>query len=107
MISSVPLPIPGPGDLVTYDFSSAAGQAYGNTAAHKQLSSTPQIWGMFSGDGNGNGEIQLSDKVNVWELQAGKAGYLEGDYILNGEVSNQDKDDYWLPNLGSGSYIPE
>ncbi|MCD4664670.1 MAG: hypothetical protein K8R68_05310 [Bacteroidales bacterium] len=97
-------PLVDVGGLFTYDFSSGSGQAYGGTSAQKQLATG--IWGLISGDGDGDGEIQLSDKVNVWELQAGRAGYLEGDYILNGEVSNQDKDDYWLPNLGSSSYIP-
>ena len=107
VISAAPLPIPGPGDLVIYNFSSASGQAYGGTSAHKQLSSTPQIWGMFSGDGDGDGETQLSDEVNVWKIQAGEAGYKEGDFNINGQVNNQDKNDFWLPNLGSSSYIPE
>ena len=107
VISAIPITLPGPGSTVSYNFSTGAGHAFGGTSAQKQLSTTPEIWGMFSGDGDGNGEIQLSDKVNVWDIQAGEAGYLESDFNLNGDVNNQDKNDYWWPNNGYGSFIPE
>ena len=62
---------------------------------------------MFSGDGDGSGQVLLSDKVNVWKVQAGETGYKEGDFNMNGQVNNTDKNDDWFPNMGSGSYIPE
>jgi len=93
--------------VYSYDFSTGAGQAFGGITAQKELSTAPVIWGMLSGDGDGDGEIQNPDKSIVWESFAGEAGYLGGDYNLNGEVNNLDKNDYWLPNMGSGSFIPE
>jgi len=107
LISTLPLPIPGPGTIVTYDFSSGSGQAHGGTSAQKLLSTVPDIWGMFSGDGDGSGDIDMNDKINVWSLQTGNSGYLESDFNLNGQSNNADKNDYWLPNLGEGSFIPE
>jgi len=65
------------------------------------------MWGMKSGDGDGSGSVFLEDKYNVWNTEAGSAGYKAGDYNMNQQVNNPDKDDYWLPNLGSGSFIPE
>jgi len=100
-------PLVESGGIYPYDFSSNAGQAYGGSSAQVLLSSSPDIWGMMAGDGDGNGEIQMQDIDNVWNIQAGTSGYLESDYNLNGQSDNQDKNDYWLPNEGEGSYIPE
>jgi len=94
------------GAVYTYNFSSGSGQAYGGASAQKNLGGSG-IWGMMSGDGDGSGVVQLVDKTNVWEIQAGTTGYLEGDFNMNVQVNNQDKNDYWLPNMGSGSFIPE
>ncbi len=89
----------------SYNFTTGAGQAYGGSSAQKLLGGGK--YGMRSGDGTGNGTIEMNDKTTVWSAQAGKPGYREGDYNMNRQVSNQDKDDKWLPNLGSGSFIPE
>jgi hypothetical protein len=89
----------------TYDFTTGSTQVYGGANAHKQLSTG--VWGMMSGDGDGSGTIQTTDKTNVWMIQAGTAGYKAGDYNMNRQVNNPDKDDKWLPNLGKGSSIPE
>jgi len=95
------------GGIYSYDFSSSASQAYGGSSAQALLSSSPDIWGMMAGDGDGSGNVTISDKNNIWDLQSGTTGYLEGDYNMNTNVNNQDKNDYWLPNDGEGTYIPE
>jgi hypothetical protein len=100
-------PLVDVGGLYTYDFSSGSGQVYGGTTTQKQLSTSPAIWGLITGDGNGTGLIAPGDKTNVWSLQAGEYGYLESDYNLDGQADNVDKDDYWLPNNGAYSLIPE
>jgi hypothetical protein len=88
----------------SYNFFSSSGQAYGGTSAQVQL--YPGIWGILSGDANGNGNISLPDKTS-WMNDAGISGYLPGDFNLDGQVNNPDKNDLWWPNNGSGSYIPE
>jgi hypothetical protein len=93
------------GGVYTYDFSSGSGQAYGGTSAQVELYSG--IWGIISGDGNGNGFIGQPDILNVWNTQAAEFGYKEGDFNLDGQVNNMDKNDYFVPNFSLGSFIPE
>ncbi len=102
VISAYPLTIIN--DYCAYDFTTAAGKAYGSANGIKELASG--IWGMVSGDGNADGAVDQSDKLTEWELNAGEHGYLFSDYNMNGQVSNEDKDNYWLPNVGFGSQVP-
>lgn len=95
------------GGLYPYDFTSTSSQTYGGSSAQVQLSSVPEIWGMMAGDGDGNGEVDDPDKLNIWNLQTGEQGYLESDYNLNKNVNNQDKNDFWYLNYGKATYIPE
>jgi predicted outer membrane repeat protein len=97
-------PVPGSGGVYAYDFSSAAGQAYSGSNGHKQIAAG--LWGMFGGDGNGNGQINNADKLDVWRPQSGSSGYKTGDFDLNGQVNNIDKVDVWKPNSGAGSQVP-
>ena len=99
-------PLVDVGGLYSYDFSSGSGQAYGGTSAQNQLSVSPVVWGMMSGDANGTGLVAPGDKINVWWLQAGETGYLESDYNYDSQADNVDKDDYWLWNLYESSFIP-
>ena len=99
-------PISESNGLYSYDFSTGPGQAWGLNS-QKELYPGSGIWGLFSGDGDGDGLADVPDKSSVWDLQTGNAGYLESDYNMNGRAENTDKNDHWLPNLGLGSYIPE
>jgi hypothetical protein len=92
------------GGNYTYNFSTGATQAYGSTAAHKQIG--PGIWGMMGGDGNRDGGVTATDKIPLWEAQSGTQGYLESDYNLDSQSDNKDKDDIWAPNLGKGNQVP-
>ncbi|MBN1337824.1 MAG: hypothetical protein JXA03_00795 [Bacteroidales bacterium] len=89
------------GNLYSYDFTTAAGQAYGGVTAHKQIAAG--IWGLTSGDGNGDGQVNNVDKNEVWVIQAGLSGYLEGDFDMNSQVNNIDKIDHWVINSGRSS----
>jgi len=93
------------GGTYTYDFSSGAGQAYGGSTAQNLLGAG--IWGMISGDGNGDGNITLDDINNVWKLQAGLSGYMAGDYNTDAEIENKDKNDHAIKNMNKSSQIPE
>jgi hypothetical protein len=90
--------------IYTYNYSTGAGQAYGGTSAHKQI--VPGVWGMFGGDGDKNGTVNLVDESATWQISAGTKGYLGSDYNLDTQSNNQDKDNIWAPNLGAGTQVP-
>ena len=95
---------PVDGTTVSYDFSSGEGQVYGAAAGHKMLKAG--IWGMFSGDSNGDQVINATDKTAAWDTEAGEAGYKGYDLNLDGEVNNIDKNDFWVPNESASSQVP-
>ncbi|MCD4736452.1 MAG: right-handed parallel beta-helix repeat-containing protein, partial [Bacteroidales bacterium] len=97
-------PLVESGGIYNYDFTSSAGQVFGGTLACKELA--PGIWGMVGGDGNANGQVNNSDKNDVWAPQAGTSGYMAGDFNLDSQVNNLDKNDLWIPNSGTGSQVP-
>lgn len=99
-------PLPYTTGVYTYDYSTGAAQVYGGSAGHKLLGSG--IWGMRSGDGNGNGDILLNDKTQVWGIstQLGKTGYLPSDFNFDRQTNNKDKNDKWLPNNNTYSQVP-
>jgi Leucine-rich repeat (LRR) protein len=61
--------------------------------------------GLFSGDFNGNGQVQNTDYAGM-VLTLGTAGYLPGDFDLNGQVQNTDLQFQLLPNIGRGAGVP-
>jgi hypothetical protein len=87
-----------------YDFSSGENKVYGGSLGHKEIS--PGIWGLFSGDSNGDGAIDVLDKQNEWEPLVGSLGYLSSDFSLDSQVDNKDKNDFWKANFGFVSQIP-
>ncbi len=92
------------GDIYSYDFTTGAVQAFG-TDAQKDLGSG--VFGMYGGDADANGIIELDDKTIFWLLQAGKVGYLVGDFDLDGQVNNKDKNEIWLQNIYEESQLPD
>ena len=88
-----------------YDFSLSGSQVYGDANGHKEIATG--IWGMIGGDGDADGQINNSDKNDVWVPEAGSSGYLMGDFNLDTEVNNADKNDVWVPNSGMGSQVPD
>ncbi|MBN1338286.1 MAG: hypothetical protein JXA03_03120, partial [Bacteroidales bacterium] len=90
--------------VYSYDFTSDAGQVYGGSQGHKEIAAG--VWGMIGGDGNADGQVNNSDKNDVWIIQAGLNGYRSGDFNLDTQVNNSDKNDIWVPNTGLGSQVP-
>jgi hypothetical protein len=96
--------------IYSWDFTTAAEKAFTTAdkaaylAGHKLLPGG--LFGMFGGDGDGNGQIQNQDKNAVWNPAAGLSGYLGGDFDLNAQVNNPDKNNIWNPNGGMGSAVP-
>jgi subtilisin family serine protease/PKD repeat protein len=93
------------GGIYTYNFTSGMNQVYGGINGHKELAAG--VWGMFSGDGDGDGIIGSGDKSPGWKSQAGTSGYIMSDYNLDTESNNIDKAEYWMPNIGKGSQVPD
>jgi hypothetical protein len=90
------------GGIYPYDFTNSQNKAY--LSGQNLLGGGK--FGMFSGDGNANGNVTNIDKTNVWAVQAGTSGYIQGDFNMNGTVSNPDKNDKWFWNLGAVSTVP-
>lgn len=98
------VPVVKTGGIYSYDFTGGADRAYGGSSAQKEIA--PGVWGMITGNGNGDNIIDLSDKTR-WNTDAPKSGYKPADYDMNGRVNNQDKNDLWFVNSGSQSQVPE
>ncbi len=92
------------GSSYDYDFTTGAGQAYGDSNGYKEIATG--VYGMISGDSNGDGTVDANDKTLYWENEAGTSGYLPSDLNLDGNSSNQDKNDCWLINSGKFSQVP-
>jgi len=90
-------------DSLTYDFTSDGSQFYGGSDGAKEVKNG--IWGMITGDGDGNGQIQNNDSEEIWKLENGTSGYKNGDYNMNGQVQNDDNEKYWKTNNGRGSWV--
>lgn len=80
-----------------YNFSSA-----GNSIGGKVIDNSPVVWGMISGDANGNGQIQNNDNEEYWEPQNGLTGYINADYNMDGMVDNNDSLK-WTQNNGKAT----
>ena len=93
------------GGVYIYNFSSGEPQALGGANGHKNLG--PDVWGMFSGNSNGDFIVNDSDKDVNWITEAGSSGYLSSDVNLDKQSNNQDKNEFWAPNNGNGSYVPQ
>ena len=102
IISSQPILVLG--GIYFYDFTTGAGKVLGGAAGYIELESN--IWGLASGDSNGDQIVNISDKVDSWESFAGIFGYIGGDLNLDGQVNNQDKNDTWFKNVGIESQVP-
>jgi hypothetical protein len=94
-------------DVATlYDFTTGSDQFHGGSAGAIQIDTSPIRWGMISGDGNSNGQVQNDDSENIWKPENGTPGYKNSDFNLNGQVQNDDNENYWKPNNGRGSQVP-
>jgi len=102
IMSANPLTFDGT-DTWSYNFTSAAGQAYGGTNA--QIEIAPGYFGMIPGDIYPDGQINQLDKSNEWDIQVGNSRYLSGDLNLNSQINNQDKNDYWRIFVGKNTFV--
>ncbi len=93
------------GGVYTYDFSSGENQVRGGANGHKDIGAG--VWGMFSGNSNGDYNVDDTDKDTNWMSEAGSSGYLSSDVNMDGQSNNKDKNDMWVPNNGASSQVPQ
>ena len=93
------------GDVYSYDFTSNANRVHGGIAGYKVLKEG--VYGLVSGDGNADGNINTVDILQTWEIKAGSNVYHPGDYNCDTQIDNVDKDIFWLPNRIFSSQVPE
>ncbi len=88
-----------------YDFTIGSDKFYG-TGGAKELKTN--VWGMWAGDINQNGEITTSD-YTLWynSARTGDSGYKDNDCNLNAQVTTSDYT-IWYNNAraGASSAIP-
>ncbi len=86
--------------IYTYDFSTALSQAYGGALGYKQIASSPDVFGMVTGDINQDGSVYTTD-FDLWAASAGSANvYNSSDLNLDGNVYTSDYDK-WATNSGT------
>jgi len=90
-------------NIFLYDFTTGSEQVWGGLTAHKEIGT--DVWGMICGDGNQNGQVDNSDKNEIWMEELGFLGYYFGDFNRDGVVDIIDKNDFWKFNVGSGYKI--
>lgn len=89
--------------IYAYDFTTSASKVFGNNTGYSEL--LPGIWGMTSGDADGNGVIDQIDVIVEWSSQAGKMGYFSADLNMDQQVNNLDKIKFILKNLNKSSCL--
>jgi hypothetical protein len=86
-----------------YDFTTAMNKAYGQNPM-VQLGAGK--YGMYATDGNADGVVNTFDRDNVWLIQNGNMGYLEGDFNMNSGVTVHDVNQLWNLNNGKMTQVP-
>lgn len=87
--------------IYSFDFTSSSEQALEGSYSQKLLSSG--VWGLMAADGNSNGQINNSDKNEIWLSQLENSGYFDGDFNLDGQVNFEDLNTTWTLNAGQGN----
>jgi hypothetical protein len=91
--------------VFTYDFTTGEDKVYGGAYGHKEVATG--IWSMISGNAFPDNDIDNTDKVDVWLLEQGTAGYKNSDMNMNGQVDGTDRLIFWQTNVGQSTNIPE
>jgi len=94
-------------ETAVFDFTTDSGNYYGGVSVACEIET--DVWGMWSGDINHDGEITTSD-YTLWYNSArlGESGYLETDINYDSQVTTSDYT-IWYNNarVGASSGVPE
>ena len=95
ILSANPIALAG---TTAVDLSADPMAVFGGTNAVVDMGGT---YAMFSGDFDGNGQVQTSDSSSVI-LLLGTASYSAADMDMNGQIQIQDLNNIIIPNTGKG-----
>jgi surface protein len=95
ILSANPIALAG---TTAVDLSADPMAVFGGTNAVVNMGGT---YAMFSGDFDGNGQVQTSDSSSVI-LLLGTASYSAADMDMNGQIQTQDLNNIIIPNTGKG-----
>lgn len=97
-------PVSFAGSIINYNFTSAAGQAFGNNM--KDLLGNGTVWGLFTGDLNHNGYVELDDVNAVYTASRYSAsGYMIEDIDGDGYVEIDDVNKVFINSKNGIGYI--
>jgi uncharacterized protein (TIGR02145 family) len=96
-------PLPESGGVYSWDFTNLQSKAYQD--GQKYIGGGK--YGMLGGDCDASGRVDILDKNDFWNANAGVAGYYASDANMDTEVNNPDKDDIWLQNKNEKAKLPE
>ncbi|MBN2175374.1 MAG: hypothetical protein JW731_14665 [Bacteroidales bacterium] len=85
---------------LVYDFSQDELMVSGGKYSHSQLA--PGLWGLTAGDGNADGQVDNTDKNDVWLAENEISGYKQGDFNMDSRVDTNDLNLFWNTNTGKG-----
>jgi len=86
-----------------FDFT-VSGANYGGDGLGAKLIGSD--YAMFAGDGDGNNQVQTTDKSSTWISETGQSGYKAADFDMNGFVQTTDKSAFYQSNVGKASQVP-
>jgi len=95
ILSASPISLSG---ITSVDLSADPSAVFGGTNAVVNMSG---VYAAFSGDFDGNGQIQNLDATGVI-LLLGSSGYSSADMDMNGQIQNSDVNTLLNPNIGKG-----
>ena len=102
VMSAVPVEFSAAGQGA-YDFTKSVTAAYGS-GAQAQIGNG--VYGLFTGDMDADGIVEMKDVFSRWTPQNGYAGYRNADLDLSGFVNAFDLLKLWMPNSGRRSRVP-
>lgn len=88
--------------VTVIDFKSVGTAVHGTDA---RLHLGGGIWGLYSGDLNGDGIVDAKDRSSAWNLR-NSAGYLQGDVTLDGAINAAERSAPWN-NRNKVEQVPE
>lgn len=84
---------------ILVDFSMDINDIFGGSNAIGAM--TDGVLALYTGDFNGDGQVQNTDKIAVEALR-GLSGYNNADLDMNGQIQNTDVNILLSPNIGKG-----